>query len=193
MTMTQRRKKEEWEDMIDEAVAFTVLANNQLFHQMLVISGATDEDDDTASIDHRQLPRAQCHQFKHGEALACINRDYLGPDALFGKDFDMMFRLSRKHFQKLLEDVGNSGDQFYLAKKDAFNREVSSIEARLLLPLKTLAYGVPPHCFCDYFQMSKNYARSCCLKLDHTLKKLYAEEYLRLLNQGGSEEYFQST
>jgi hypothetical protein len=41
----------------------------------------------------------------------------LGPDPLFGKEFDMMFRISRQRFQKLLEDVGNSGVKFYLAQE----------------------------------------------------------------------------
>jgi hypothetical protein len=104
----------------------------------------------------------------------------LGADPLFGKEFDLMFRISRQHFQKLLEDVGNSGAKFYLEKRDAMNREVASMEARLLLPLKTLAYGVAHHCFCDYFQMSRNFARKCCMELDKALKSLYAEEFLRL-------------
>jgi hypothetical protein len=54
------------------------------------------------------------------------------------------------------------------------------MEARLLLPLKTLAYGVAHHCFCGYFQMSRNFARKCCMELDKVLKSLYAEDYLRL-------------
>ena len=33
-----------------------------------------------------------------------------------------------------------------------------STEARLLLPLKVLSYGVPPHAFIDYFQMSDQFA-----------------------------------
>jgi hypothetical protein len=128
----------------------------------------------------QKLPRAQCWQFKHGQALECIQRDYLGPDPLFGNEFDMMFRLSRRRFQKLLEDVGNLGTKFYLEKRDAMNRKVASIEARLLLPLKTLTYGVMHHCFCDYFQMSRNFARKCCFELDKILKSLYTEEHLRL-------------
>jgi hypothetical protein len=31
-----------------------------------------------------------------------------------GKEFDLMFRISRRRFQKLLKDVGNSGAKFYL-------------------------------------------------------------------------------
>jgi hypothetical protein len=168
-----------WDDMVDQAIVFAALSNSNLLLQMMQ-SGRQDSDNDDDKGDHRQLPRAQRHQFKHGEALSCINRDYLGPDPLFGKEFDLMFRISRQHFQKLLEDVGNSGAKFYLEKRDALNREVASMEARLLLPLKTLAYGVAHHCFCDYFQMSRNFARKCCMELDKALKSLYAEEFLRL-------------
>jgi hypothetical protein len=168
-----------WDDMVDQAIVFAALSNSNLLLQMMQ-SGQQDSDDDDDKGDHRQLPRAQRRQFKHGEALSCINRDYLGPDPLFGKEFDLMFRISRQRFQKLLEDVGNSSAKFYLEKRDALNREVASMEARLLLPLKTLAYGVAHHCFCDYFQMSRNFARKCCMELDKVLKSLYAEEFLRL-------------
>jgi hypothetical protein len=48
----------------------------------------------------------------------------LSPSIFFGKEFEMMFRISRTCFQKLMEDVGNSGSKFYLEKTDAFNRKV---------------------------------------------------------------------
>jgi hypothetical protein len=46
----------------------------------------------------------------HVGALACINRDYLGPNALFGAEFSAQFRISRARFQRLMEDVMNSTD-----------------------------------------------------------------------------------
>jgi hypothetical protein len=55
-----------------------------------------------------------------------------------------------------------------------------SFEAQLLLPIKTLAYGVPPHTFVDYFQMFKGYARYCCRQLVLQSRKVYATQYLRL-------------
>jgi hypothetical protein len=48
------------------------------------------------------------------------------------------------------------------------------------LPIKTLAYGVPPHTFMDYFQISKCYTRYCCHLFDVAIKKVYATPYLRL-------------
>jgi hypothetical protein len=98
-----------------------------------------------------------------------------------GKEFDMMFRISRQLASKsCLKMLVIQESSSTWQKKDAFGREVASLEARLLLPLKTLPYGVAPHCFCDYFQMSRNFARQCCLEFDKVVQALYAEEFLRL-------------
>jgi hypothetical protein len=80
-----------WDDMVDQAVVFAALSNSNLLLQMMQSGQQEDSKDDEG--DHRLLPRAQRHQFKHQEALSCINRDYLGPDPLFGKEFDLMFRI----------------------------------------------------------------------------------------------------
>jgi len=63
---------------------------------------------------------------------------------------------------------------------DAAGKQGASMEARVLLPLKSYAYGVPPHTFTDYFQMSVDLAKECCRNFDRVMKELYAEEYLRL-------------
>jgi hypothetical protein len=90
---------------------------------------------------------------QHEQALACIHRDYLGDTPLLGAEFKLMFRLSRGHFQVLMEDVMASNISFFkTTAKNGFDK--SSLAARLLLPLKSLAYEVPPHMFIDYFQMT---------------------------------------
>jgi hypothetical protein len=144
--------------------------------------GATDEVDvdnnKRQKRDHRKEKRSIRHQFRHQEALLAIQRDYLGVpgglvDPLFGKEFSMMFRLSRTRFQRLMEDVQEEGIQFYLHRKEVNGRCTASMEARLLLPLKTLAYGVPSHVFCGYFQMSPEFARECCKQFDDAIQTLY--------------------
>jgi len=130
-------------------------------------------------IDHRKLPRSKRKKFQHDLALVCINRDYLGGNPLHGADFHLMFRLRRGRFQVLMEDFMASNIHFYKSSVQD-GHEKTSLEARLLLPLKTLAYGVPPHTFIDYFQMSKQYARDCCKAFDHAMKAIYMEEFLRL-------------
>jgi hypothetical protein len=78
-----------------------------------------------------------------------------------------------------MEDVMASNISFFKSTvRDRFDR--SSLAARLLLPLKTLAYGVPPHTFIDYFQMSQQYARECCKEFDKAMRTIYMKEFLRL-------------
>jgi hypothetical protein len=82
-----------------------------------------------------------------------------------------------------MEDIGNSDfeeTKFFMNNKSANGISGASLEAKLLLPLKCLAYGVPAHAFRDYFQMSQTLARECCLKFDQTIHKIYQQEYLRL-------------
>ena len=130
-------------------------------------------------VDHRTLPRSTRTNFRHHEALGCIRRDYLGDTPLLGKQFHVMFRMSRGRFQVLMEDVMGSTMKFY--RSTPFDGETKhSLEAKLLLPIKTLAYGVPPHAFCDYFQMSATFADSCCKHFDKVIIELYMKDFLRL-------------
>ena len=100
--------------------------------------------------DHRQKPRTSRRVFWHDDALECIKRDYLvitgNPRTpLLGKEFPLMFRVSRGRFQCMMEDIAAStAAPFYLNRVNASKEEGPSFEARLLLPLKCLAYGVPP-------------------------------------------------
>ena len=57
----------------------------------------------------------------------------------------------------------------------------ASIEAKIEQPLKTFAYGVPPHTFIDYYlQMSKGLAATCCKIFAVVMKLMYDEEYLHI-------------
>jgi hypothetical protein len=154
-----------------EAVA-AAAAGGQLVAATVMLSNKRKED-------HRQLPRTNRRKFRHDQALACINRDYLGDAPLLGVEFKLMFRLSQGRFQVLMEDVMASDIKFFkLTGQDG--RRKSSLAARLLLPLKTLAYRVPPHTLIDYFQMSPQYARECCKEFNNTMRRIYMNEFLRL-------------
>ena len=138
-----------------------------------------DEDDDE-TVDHRTLPRAKRKEFQHKDTMERLQHDYLGPEPLFdGKQFEVMFRISKYRFERLMQDIGNSQNPFFLEFPDCVGNIPVSMQAKLLLPLKTMAYGVPPHCFCDYFRMSRTMARECCIMFDKVVKNLYEQEYLR--------------
>lgn len=56
------------------------------------------------------------------------------------------------------------GSLFFVNTVDIAGKQGASMEARVLLALKTYAYGVPPHC--------RNF--------DSAMKEIYADEYLRV-------------
>lgn len=185
----ERSRKRRADD--EEVDAIVVNAVRSTISAVAAFVAANEAEAEDAPVDHRHRVRGERKLFRHDEALHCIHRDYLGipgdghGDAptvpLFdGKEFDAMFRISRSRFQRLMEDFGATGDPFYVDQPvDMFGRIGASMEARLMLPLKCLAYGVPPHCFRDYFQMSKTLARTACQKFNRTVTAIYKAEYLR--------------
>jgi hypothetical protein len=56
-----------------------------------------------------------------------------------------MFRMSRTRFKVLTDDMKVAQIGFYKKAKNLHVEDQVSFEAQLLLPIKTLAYGVPPH------------------------------------------------
>jgi len=175
----EQRRKREWESIVQVVAATTaatsaaVVASESLFSMEESMRGPT--------VDHRKLPRSNRRRFRHDHALMCIKRDYLGQSPLFpGSQFVKHFRITPARFNRIMDEVANSDIKYYTNRLDATGEEGASLEARLLLPLKTIAYGVPPHCFQDYFQMSDTMARRAMKEFDSMMKKLYKEEYLRV-------------
>jgi hypothetical protein len=89
-----------------------------------------------------------------------------------------MFRISRTRFQSIMEDFEEY--PFYKKQVDAIAKTGVSYEAKLLPSLKTLAYGVPSHCFRDYFQMSRALAGKCCKEFQKTIISHYQKKYKRI-------------
>ena len=169
-----------------------LVANMQLQINAAVALLMDDSDDEPGGAtgpDHRVLARSKRRRFAHEDAQAAIHRDYLGapgdpnPSPLFGAEFPLQFRVTRGRFQRMMEQVQAANLVFFVSKvqrNKAGQLCGPSFESRLLLPLKTLCYGVPPHCFIDYFQMSPQFARECCREFDKAIHELYFDRFLRL-------------
>ena len=139
-------EEQQWQEMnVLEMHAISI-------HIKLLDAAANDEDvdfeqcdgqQDHHQFDHRSLGRSARRKFRHDHARQCIMRDYLGTNALMGAEFKLMFRITRGRFQHLMESIAATGSSYYV-KRGKNSKHVASFEAKLLLPLKTLAYGVPP-------------------------------------------------
>ena len=165
-------------DLFDEEFDMVVAAAQAVMNTNLMFLDDDSDDSDEEKTDWRLLPRSPRREFDHARAKKCIYDDYLGPNALFGKEFDLMFRISRERFQFLMEEIMKRNYQFYSLKRSANGKPVPSIEARLLFPLKVLAYGVAPHAFCDYFQLSISQARTTCINFDLVMNQLFFKKYM---------------
>jgi hypothetical protein len=76
--------------------------------------------------------------------------DWLGPTPRFDDDkFKLIFRISEDRYLRLRKDVFDAKIPFYIPKRDAVGRMGACLDARLLLPLNVLAYGVTPSAFFD--------------------------------------------
>jgi Plant transposon protein len=118
--------------------------------------------------------------FDHRGAYNNIERDYLGPDPLFGKEFTIFFRLTRPRIELLIQAFGNTGDPFYQSFRcNRYGLIGPCLEAKILLPVKVLAYGVAPHAFSDYFQMSITQAGVCCRKFNQLMPVLFETNFIR--------------
>ena len=127
--------------------------------------------------------RAPRRYFDCYRAFDCIVSDHLGCSPMFGAEFKRLFRLSRARVQLFLEDFGRYSETnpFYRTfRTDSFGKVGSSLEVKILLPLRTLAFGVAPHTFCDYFQVSRPMAAKMCKEFYDAVSDLYTDEYLRL-------------
>ena len=98
---------------------------------MMMIAAADASQQINGPRDHRSDPRGRRRNFRHDEALACIQRDYLGPNPLMGAEFKLMFRISLGRFQLMMEDVAATGNEFYLNTTNRNNQLGASIEAKL--------------------------------------------------------------
>jgi hypothetical protein len=126
-------------------------------------------------------PRKKWGKYRHGDAWYCVMGDYIGPDPLYGSEFPKIFRISRPRFQRLMEDFGNSDIAFFSNQKpylDGNKHPKASLGAKLLYSLKSLAYGVPPRAFMDYFQFLETYGRTCVQQFCWGICKIYEKEYL---------------
>jgi hypothetical protein len=157
-----------------------VNASNLLFQQQLLLANTrTPIDKRGTNSSNRSNKR---RKFDHEGALNCINRDYLGPTPLHGSQFKLQFRMSLSRFERLVTDLmATPADKFpfFKVNETITGNDVASLQARLLLPLKTYAYGVATHAFIDYFSCSMPFANQCCREFDSMIVGLYQEEYLR--------------
>jgi hypothetical protein len=124
------------DDVVATVVRTTAAVAASIATTTKIISGTSHSGKVNAYSDGTKV-RKKRRVFDHAGALHCITRDYLGLDPLFGKEFPLMFRLSRPRFEILMQAIKAKEIKFYMTETDGHGNTACSSQARLLLPLKT--------------------------------------------------------
>jgi hypothetical protein len=156
------------------AAAGTLITAIEPFLQLLLVEAA--EEDPTP-----KKPRRERRVFDSRAAHDHIRSNLLDENALYSRDFEDFFRLSRSRVERMLQDFGNSGLPFYRSfRVDMCGREGASLEAKILLPLTAIAHGTAPHLLCMNYQVSQEaMARKMYRVFIETIQEVYGDEYMR--------------
>jgi len=103
-------------------------------------------------------------------AKMCICQDCLGPDPLFGRQFERIFRVSRGIFERVWQTAAK-GDSHFTYVKNPIDNKAMHPEVKILMGLKQLAFGVSSVAFMDHFQMGETSGRSCMKRLVKALAR----------------------
>jgi hypothetical protein len=174
-TMDANKKKKNKEEME------FVLAMGMVAYTVVKQFDCKKKRDDRKKKMNRARPNMRGPRaiYPHQRALDAIYTNFLDQAALYGPTFQSYFRLSRPRVQLLMEVLAGSGDQYYVPTV-RFGVTGPSLEARILLPLRTLAYGVADHIFCPCFSMAPTTARVSCRKFNEAMTQYFGGEFLRL-------------
>ena len=130
-------------------------------------------------------------------ARNCIHEDYWGPRPTFNdRMFERVFRVTRSIADCLMNICGQAHPWFRSTTLVTGEQGIDP-KAKLLIALKSIAYGVSPSAFLDYFQMGLTTAQhsvklfSNIVANDDTLKS----EFRRAMNRNdamkASQAYFE--
>ncbi|KAL7578998.1 hypothetical protein ACA910_019043 [Epithemia clementina (nom. ined.)] len=105
--------------------------------------------------EEQQIKKQRYIAYDRKRTRNLILQDYLGEDPIFdGMEFQRMFKRSRQVYNHLKEEVREH--PFYnVAEFNIVGRMNICQDAKLMIALKHLAYGVATNLWRDYFQMGE--------------------------------------
>jgi len=126
----------------------------------------SDNNDEVVRVTRRRLIG-----WDRERAYKCILQDYLGVHPTFGlDDFKRIFRVSRSSYD-VLKSFLCEDDKFFVDGFDITGRRRVSVDAKILISLKYLAYGCSVNAFRDYFQIGESTALLAVKKFTRSIAK----------------------
>lgn len=115
--------------------------------------------------NHGPRKKRRPNRYNWQRARDNIQKDYFGPLPTFDDgQFARTFRVTKAIAEEMLLVCGNHMVYFTETVHNITKQPNIDPKAKLLIALKTLAYGVSPTAFLDYFQMGDTTACECLIK-----------------------------
>jgi hypothetical protein len=122
------------------------------------LAAATPNDDECPT-------RRRKSRWNWERARSAVFDDYMCDTPTFtDRQFERMFRISKTAMQELRDLLGNEDDFFTEKTCRVTGKRTICPDVKILIALKTIAYGTTPHAFLDYFQMGETTARQCVIR-----------------------------
>jgi Plant transposon protein len=153
--------------------------NDELWHCVTMTQTILDTVDAAMHIGHTidNAPIARrTVMYNRERARICIYQDYMSPSPLFDdRQFKRMFRVSKAVYATIKASALRH-PFFNCRPYEASGRECISLDAKLLIALKHLAYGASHNAFRDYFQMGTSTSFLC---FKYLLEVLSTDQHLQ--------------
>jgi hypothetical protein len=172
------------EEEVETAIGNIIVGASAAIRALLVDEDSTDNDNSRSRGRHTHHDNAHERggvqtrnvraKYEHSECARTLQRDFLGPNPPTS-NFSDVFRISPARFWAIYHDIRESNNTFFFNKRGIG----ATPEARLLLPLHCLAFGIPPRAIAHNYSMSPNQGRICCAKFDKAIGELYVKDYMR--------------
>jgi hypothetical protein len=121
-------------------------------------------DAELAVSTQAEPTRRRKSRWNRERARSAVFDDYMCDTPTFtDRQFKRMFRISKTAMQELREFLGNEDDFFTEKTCRVTGKRTICPDLKILIALKTIAYGTTPHAFLDYFQMGETTARQCVI------------------------------
>ncbi|XP_055535702.1 uncharacterized protein LOC129724650 [Wyeomyia smithii] len=155
-----------------------IIAENLLVHTHFILTSSCA----TRNGGSRSKKKPNINRVAEEGAQRLYEDYFSGASIYTDAQFRRRFRMSRKLFLKIANDVKNS-NQYFIRKPNAAGQLGLNYLQKCTAAVRQLAYGIPADALDEYTRMAESTARKCLKEFCKTVETLYEKEFLRHPNE----------
>ncbi|XP_055527068.1 uncharacterized protein LOC129719699 [Wyeomyia smithii] len=155
-----------------------IIAENLLVHTHFILTSSCA----TRNGGSRSKKKPNINRVAEEGAQRLYEDYFSGASIYTDAQFRRRFRMSRKLFLKIANDVKNS-NQYFIRKPNAAGQLGLNYLQKCTAAVRQLAYGIPADALDEYTRMAESTARKCLKEFCKTVETPYEKEFLRHPNE----------